>query len=107
MPLLPGAGISTMTEGSCASRCVRISFEDRPRRAREVVDHGDRGDRDGDADGGRDERLADRAHDLIRSARSRRGMAERIECTDDADDGSEEPDERRVVAERREDAEAA
>ena len=88
----------------------------RERRADDALEPVERGDgRDGDEQTDRrgDERLGDVGHDglgsdLRRRRRQRRVLllTELVERADDADDGAEQPDERRVVAERAEEREA-
>src|SRR6266700_1861690 len=70
----------------------------------QVVVGRDRGQRDQDADGRRDQRLGDAGHHRLGrhlarggGAVSRGGMAELLEGVDDADDGAEQTDEGRVV----------
>ena len=64
---------------------------------------GDRGQRDEQADAGRDERLGDARHHGLRALQ--RAAGEIVERADDAEHGAEQADERRVVAERAEERE--
>ena len=90
---------------------VRVP-QDPADRPLEVVVGSDGGQRDGEADRGGDERLGDAAHHVGRRSGSCRGrgvaarLAELVERHHDTDDGPEQTDERRVVAERAEERDA-
>src|SRR5258708_37212940 len=70
------------------------------------VERDDRRDGDEEAHARRDERLGDAAHDVSHDGLVRT-LAELVERLDDADDGPEETDERRVVSDRAEEVHAA
>src|SRR5690606_33235177 len=73
--------------------------------ADEEVEEGDRRQRDQEADRRGDERLADLRHQAARDLTA--ALIELVERPDDADDGAEQPDERRDVSDGADEREAA
>src|SRR5687768_17161141 len=106
VPLRTGTGlVAHVSQQHVNERfCSRLQRLDA---AIEVVEHRDGRQRDEQTNRGGGERLRQRGHDGARADVAARLRAELVEGADDLEDGAEQADERRVVADGAEEGEAA